>query len=957
VNGSRYAVRWALASALAATLSGSGAASALAAEPSAAPYVLDHGPLDFAQRVARHRDLAASAASAGDTALQARHAALACFWHSMLTVDADFTAPSCHDAQRLAKGGGLLDVELALDHARGMVAVLRLDYQRAYGLFAGIVARGATMGAEASGGGHAVRGARLMLGILLTETGRYGNAAALFEALRVDSRQAGDLEDLGHAELWDCWNELQEGDLGRARAACDRTAALLASSNDFWLDINLAFIEGELLAQEGDAEGALVRYRHALDLSARPGGGLRAPTIRSVIASQLITLHRYDEARAHLEGIDRDVAAGRFPQAWVPLVEHQWGKLERAAHDPGESARHFAASSQSPEQHIQIWGLRGLAEARRQLGDLAGARVALEEAIRRVESARTSVAGSAARAAYAETHASIYRDLVGVRWDLEGAGASAGALDLAEAGKARALLDALVQAQVVGAAAPTLASAAVQARLAPDEVLVEYVSAEDRLFAITVTRDRIVLRPLPGAGTAEELERRVRFFAALVQENDEATITPAARRLHADLLAPALAGIAPAVRTLIVAADGPLHRLPFDALGDATRVIDRWDVVTLPSASALATRAVHAPTVAAALVVAAPAGADGLGTLPAAPAEAAALRRRIGGEVAELSGADATQARLEALGLGRYAVLHFASHALVDEARPLRSALILAPAAAGGDGKWSAEEIYKAKLGADLVVLSACGTAGGAETSGEGVMSLSRAFLHAGAGSTIATLWDVLDAPGPVFADVLYRNLGAGRPLSVAAAAARRELRRGGAPPRAWAAYTVTGNPGSRVGVTGRVDPWTVAARIAGGLAALVLLAAVATRLAQLGVRIPMPAAALVSAGLAVVAFTLPTWPNPSPRWDSAVRSGAGLERLTAAIDAGRVIWSPLAAADEHFVEVYDEAGLPVGPPKAAASPFILPAAPGGGWIRIEARRRGRPIARSALISLARPVP
>src|SRR5207249_1795986 len=110
---------------------------------------------------------------------------------------------------------------------------------------------------------------------------------------------------------------------------------------------------------------------------------------------------------------------------------------------------------------------------------------------------------------------------------------------------------------------------------------------------------------------------------ALAQERDETALGPAAARLYGDVLAPALAGVPASARTLILAADGPLLRLPFDALGGSTRVIDRWDVVTVPSASALANRIRRATPSAAALVVAAPAGSAG--PLPAAPAEAAAI--------------------------------------------------------------------------------------------------------------------------------------------------------------------------------------------------------------------------------------------------------------------------------------------------------------------------------------------
>ena len=176
---------------------------------------------------------------------------------------------------------------------------------------------------------------------------------------------------------------------------------------------------GTLRSEEDDYEGALADYRHAVTLSALPGGGLLGPVARAMVASLLVHMDRLGEARTELESIDRDAAAGKFFPGLRPLVEHQWGKLERASNRPVDAMRHFAASSRSTEHFISIWAFRGQAWSRRQLGDLTGARSALEEAIRRLEVERISVANASDRASIAETHASVYRDLVSIRWEME----------------------------------------------------------------------------------------------------------------------------------------------------------------------------------------------------------------------------------------------------------------------------------------------------------------------------------------------------------------------------------------------------------------------------------------------------------------------------------------------------------------------------------------------------------
>jgi CHAT domain-containing protein len=73
------------------------------------------------------------------------------------------------------------------------------------------------------------------------------------------------------------------------------------------------------------------------------------------------------------------------------------------------------------------------------------------------------------------------------------------------------------------------------------------------------------------------------------------------------------------------------------------------------------------------------------------------------------------------------------------------------------------------KLHADLVVLSACQTAVGKESRGEGLLGLARAFMYAGAPRVIASLWKVDDAATTDLMASFYRALLGGRSSSSAA--------------------------------------------------------------------------------------------------------------------------------------------------------------------------------------------
>jgi len=98
--------------------------------------------------------------------------------------------------------------------------------------------------------------------------------------------------------------------------------------------------------------------------------------------------------------------------------------------------------------------------------------------------------------------------------------------------------------------------------------------------------------------------------------------------------------------------------------------------------------------------------------------------------------------------LAGYRGLHFATHALLNEKHPELSGLVLSLVDRQGheqDGFLRLSEIYSLRLPVDLVVLSACRTALGKELEGEGLLGLTRGFIHAGASAVVSSLWKVDD--------------------------------------------------------------------------------------------------------------------------------------------------------------------------------------------------------------------
>jgi CHAT domain-containing protein/tetratricopeptide (TPR) repeat protein len=165
--------------------------------------------------------------------------------------------------------------------------------------------------------------------------------------------------------------------------------------------------------------------------------------------------------------------------------------------------------------------------------------------------------------------------------------------------------------------------------------------------------------------------------------------------------------------------------------------------------------------------------------LPGARGEAAQIARLVpASRLTMLQDNGATEARARDAASGK-AVLHFATHAIVRDDDPFASYLALGPSAIGGgtDGLLTSQEVYGLDLNADLVVLSACRSAGGSVT-GDGISAFARAFIYAGTASLVASLWDVADEPTSRLLPDFYRSWLGGASKSRALRSAQLRLLR-----------------------------------------------------------------------------------------------------------------------------------------------------------------------------------
>ena len=120
-------------------------------------------------------------------------------------------------------------------------------------------------------------------------------------------------------------------------------------------------------------------------------------------------------------------------------------------------------------------------------------------------------------------------------------------------------------------------------------------------------------------------------------------------------------------------------------------------------------------------------------------------------------------------------IIHLATHATVFPDSPLDSYLHFHADSTSGNRKCSMFEIYRSDIPADLVLLSACETGLGDLRSGEGPMSLARAFQYAGARSVVMNQWLANDKSSKAITVSFLEHIADGQPKDIALQQAKLE--------------------------------------------------------------------------------------------------------------------------------------------------------------------------------------
>lgn len=340
---------------------------------------------------------------------------------------------------------------------------------------------------------------------------------------------------------------------------------------------------------------------------------------------------------------------------------------------------------------------------------------------------------------------------------------------------------------------------------------VEYVVTKKQTIAFIVERAkdvRAVRLPLPRETVAREAHR----FAT---EMGSASLTyrEPARRLYQMLLAPLEPYLG--AKTLCIIPDVELWRVAFHALLDerGRHVVDDRVVFYAHSISFARDAAPEGsprhmllalgnPTIGTSTrgSVAAAFRDVTLGTLADAETEVKTLGRMYSSADSRVYFRDAAREAIFKTEAPQFRVLHIAAHAIVDDAAPLYSAIVLAAGRndPSEDGLLEAREVVDLPLSADLAVLSACETARGKVGAGEGVVGLAWAFFAAGCPTTVVSQWKAESHSTSRLMIALHRRLLAGDSPAAALRAAQLELRKDARyrHPFFWAPFTAIGAAG-----------------------------------------------------------------------------------------------------------------------------------------------------------------
>ncbi|NEN87416.1 MAG: tetratricopeptide repeat protein [Okeania sp. SIO3H1] len=381
----------------------------------------------------------------------------------------------------------------------------------------------------------------------------------------------------------------------------------------------------------------------------------------------------------------------------------------------------------------------------------------------------------------------------------------------------------------------------IQKKVLDDEtLLLQYSLGEKRSYLWAVSKTEINSYQLP---PRTEIEKAALEFRLTITDSRERgnipkvdTTTDALSKILLEPVADKLKE-----KRLLIVSDGMLQYIPFAALSlPATTsedagyqpLIVNHEIINLPSASTVAIlrqeTATRRPAPKTVAIIADPvfnpedervSGVNATSTasisqmtraardvgikwerLPGTREEAEAIMALVPeGERTESFDFQANRETVNSRELGKYRILHLATHGFANSQKPELSGVVMS--LVNKNGSWQngflrLNDIYNLSLPVELVVLSACQTALGKNIRGEGLVGLTRGFMYAGTPRVVASLWRVDDVATAELMSQFYQGMleDGFSPVEALREAQLQLLQEEGSKsPYYWASFTLQG--------------------------------------------------------------------------------------------------------------------------------------------------------------------
>ncbi|EGV44151.1 CHAT domain-containing protein [Bizionia argentinensis JUB59] len=338
----------------------------------------------------------------------------------------------------------------------------------------------------------------------------------------------------------------------------------------------------------------------------------------------------------------------------------------------------------------------------------------------------------------------------------------------------------------------------VQAFLNSDTALVSYFYGNNAIYSITITKNNKSIQRIIRNQELDDAIISV-YNMLSIPKSDLQELNKMSNELYLKVLAPSITNISE--KNVIIISDGLLNYIPFSSLsinGSSQYVVGNYAISYVNSATLLKQLS-EKESINTNVLAFAPSfnslNNTNLLALPHNETEVEGILNFFNGET--LTGSQASLQNFNSKS-ANYGILHFATHAILDDINPEYSYLAFQPNTTENNLLY-VSDLYNLNLNTSLVALSACESGIGNLNRGEGFTSLARGFYFSGASSIASTLWKINDASSLNIMNNFYKNLSEGDDKSTALNKAQMSFLNGNsqnalAHPYYWSGFVISGN-------------------------------------------------------------------------------------------------------------------------------------------------------------------